>query len=62
MSEDEKKRQRIYDLLHAETKAKFLCPIQSKETFLLQKKYILNANRGGVGWSRELNKNEKKAF
>ena len=32
MSEQEKKRQRIYDLLNAETKPKFPC-LQSKDIF-----------------------------
>ena len=38
MSEQEKKCQRIYDLLNTETKPKFLyLPIQSKENFLRKK-------------------------
>ena len=31
MSEQEKKQQRIYDLLNAKTKLKFLCQIHTKE-------------------------------
>ena len=31
MSEQEKKRQRIYDLLNAETKLKFLCLLYTKQ-------------------------------
>ena len=37
MSEQEKKWQRIYDLLNAETKPKFAYYIQSKEKFFKEK-------------------------
>ena len=37
MSVQEKKWQRIYDLLNAETKPKFLCRIQSKEKIFTEK-------------------------
>ena len=53
MSEQEEKRQRIYDLFNAETKPKFLClPYTKKWKHFLQKK-------GGV---EDWIKNEKKAF
>ena len=54
MSEQEKKRQRVYDLLNAETKPKFLCLSETKQTFFL--KELFKEKEEG------LNKNEKKAF
>ena len=58
MNEQEKKRQRIYDLLNAETKAKFLCLPYAKLFFLffLQKKSSLRKRE-----SRELNKKWKES-
>ena len=50
MSEHEKKRQCIYDLLNAETKPKFLClpyTTQRKNCFFLPKTSFLN--KRGVG-------------
>ena len=38
MSEQEKKRQRVYDLLNAETKPKFLCLPYTKQRKKLQGK------------------------
>ena len=38
MNEQEKKRQRIYDLLNAETKPKFIClPYKKQIIFFLEK-------------------------
>ena len=50
MSEQEKKRQRIYDLLNTETKLKFLClpyTKQKKKKKKLQKKSFLRKLDGG---------------
>ena len=52
MSEREKKWERIYDLLNAETKPKFLCLSYAK-----QRKNFL-----GKGWVEDWTKNEKKSF
>ena len=38
MSEQEKKRQRVYDLLNAETKPKFLCLPYTKQRKLFNRK------------------------
>ena len=55
MSEQEKKRQRIDDLLHAEIKC--LCLLYTKErNFLRKKKFFLRKRMGGG-----LNKEEEKA-
>ena len=54
MSEEEKKRQRIYDLLNVEIKQKFLC--------LLYKKHFTEKVLFKEKGCRRLNKNEKKAF
>ena len=59
MSEQEKKLQRIFDLLNAETKPKFLCLPYTKQrkTFIYRKRAF--QGKGGVDdWT----KNEKKAF
>ena len=57
MSDQEKKRQRIYDLLNAETKKKFLClPYTNLRRKIYRKSFL--RKKGNVG----LNKNEKKAF
>ena len=53
MSEQEKKQQRIYDFLDAETKLKFLCLPYTK-----QRKKIYRKS-GSEGLNK---KNEKKAF
>ena len=56
MSEQEKKRQRIYNLLIAETKLTFLCLPYTKQWKNLQKKKFKEKRSTG------LDKNEKKAF
>ena len=58
MSEQEKKQHRIYDLLHTETKPKFLSNhIQNKETFLLKKKLLFFLGKGVVeDWTKNANK------
>ena len=55
MSEQEKKRQRIYDLLNAETKPKFLCLTYTKQRNFFTLKEIFEAK--GVEDKRN---NEKK--
>ena len=57
MSEQGKKRQRIYDLLNAETKPKFLCLSFTKRRKKLQKKSVLRKRRSGG-----LNKKRKEGF
>ena len=61
MRGQEKKWQRIYNLLDAETKPKFLCLLYTKQRnffFFLQKKsFLRKRGRGGIE-----QKNEKKAF
>ena len=48
MSEQEKKQQRIYNLLNAEIKLKFLCLLYIKQrNFFLQKKSFLRKRRSG---------------
>ena len=45
MGEQEKKHQRIYDLLNAETKLKFLhLPYTEQRNFFLRKKEFFNEN------------------
>ena len=58
MSEQEKKRQRIYDFLNAETKQKFLCLpyIKQRKKNLLKKSFL--RKRGSEG----LNKKQKEGF
>ena len=59
MSEQEKKRQRIYYLLNAETKLKFLClPLYKTKKFFFftEKEFFLWKRRGG------LNKKRKEGF
>ena len=64
MSEQEKKRQRIYDMLNAETKPNFLCLPYTKQNFFffffLQKKRFLR--KKGRGRPGKKQKNKKKAF
>ena len=49
MSEQEKKRQRIYDLLNAGTKPIFLClPYTKQWTLFFSEKEIFKEKRGGV--------------
>ena len=57
MSEQEKKWQRIYDLLKAKTKPKFLCLSQNKEKSFTEKELFMEKRE----WRIE-QKNEKKAF
>ena len=58
MSEQENKRRRIYDLLNAETKRKFLClPYKKQRFFFLQKNSFLR-KRGSKG----LNTKQKEGF
>ena len=60
-TEQEKKWQRIYDLLNAENKPKFLCLLYTKQRklfFFLQKKSSLR-KRGIGGLNKK--KNQKKA-
>ena len=63
MSEQEKSRQRIYDLLNDETKPKFLCvPYTKQRKFFLQKKGFLR-ERGTEGLNNNSKKKpQKKAF
>ena len=57
MCEQEKKGQRIYDLLNAKTMPNFLRPPYTKQRKKLQKKsFLWKSGSGG------LNKNEKKVF
>ena len=48
MSEQEKKRQRIYDLLNAKTKPKFICLLYTKQTKFFYKTSFLR-KRGSEG-------------
>ena len=57
MSEQEKKQQRIYDLLNAKTKPKFLCLMYTKQKDFLQKKCFLRQRGSG-----RLNKKRKEGF
>ena len=59
MSEQEKKQQRIYDLLNAETKPKFLCQLytEQRKNFLQKKSFLRKKGSGG-----ELNKKWKEGF
>ena len=53
MSEQEKKRQRIYDLLNAETKPKFLCqPYKKQIVFFFTEKELLR-KRGVEDWTQK---------
>ena len=53
-----KKQQRIYDLLNAEVKPKFLCrPYTKQRKHFVEKSFL--KKRGGGGLNK---KNEKKAF
>ena len=56
MFEQEKKRQRIYDLLNAETKPKFLCLPYSKQMIFIQKIFYRKCGRGGLNkkWIKSL--------
>ena len=58
MSEQEKKLQRIYDLLNAETKSKFLCLPFTKQRKKFTEKELFKEKAGVEDWA----KNEKKAF
>ena len=55
MSEQEKKRQRIYDLLNAETKPKFLCLPYTKQRkkFFYRKKSFLKKRGGVEDWTKK---------
>ena len=57
MSEQEKKRQRIYDLLNAETKPKFLCLLYTKQRKNLTEIVFLR-KKGSGG----LHKKRKEGF
>ena len=58
MSEQEKKRQIIYDLLKAETKPKFLCLLYTKQRhFFLTEKELFEEKKE---WRIEKKKNKKK--
>ena len=58
MTEQKKKRQRIYDLQNAKTKPSFLClPYTSQKTNLQKKEFFLR--KGEV---EDWTKNEKEAF
>ena len=60
ISEQEKKQQKIYDLLNTETKPKFLCQLYTrKRIFFLTKKELFKEN-GGVEDSTK--KRKKMAF
>ena len=58
MSEQEKKRQRIYELFNVETKLKFLCLSYTKHRNILftEKELFMERGRGG------LNKKRKEGF
>ena len=56
MSGQEKKRQRIYELLNANTKPKFLCLLQTKKIFfffLLKKSFLRKRGNGGLNQKRK---------
>ena len=57
MSNQQKKRQRIYDLLNAETKPNFLYPILSKENVFIRKSTF-----SGKGGAKDQTNYEKKTF
>ena len=58
MSEHKKKQQRIYDLLHAETKPKFRCVLYTKQRkYFFQKKSILSKRKSG-----KMDKKRKEGF
>ena len=59
MSEQEKKRQRIYDLLHAKTKPKFLCLPYTKHS-KKKKNYRKKLYKETGEWMIE--KKERKGF
>ena len=52
MTEQEKKRQRIYDFLDAETKPKFLCLPHTKQRKENTEKELFKESGGG-GWNKE---------
>ena len=59
MSEQEKKRQRIYDLLNAETESNSLClPYTKQRKKCLQKKELFKEKWGVDDWTEY----KKKAF
>ena len=58
MSEQEKKRQRIYDLLNVETKPKILCPQYTKQRKMFTEIKLFKEK----GQWRIEQKNEKKTF
>ena len=51
MSEQEKKQQRIYDLLNAEIKPKFLCLLYTKQRKILQNRSFLR-EKGVEDWTK----------
>ena len=55
ISEQEKKRKRINDLLNAETKPKFLCLPYTKQRIFFQKKSL--SKKGSGGWNIKKRKN-----
>ena len=61
MSDQEKKRQRIYDLLNAETKPNFLClPYKKQKKFLIEKE--LFEEKGWEGLDQKKKKKRKEGF
>ena len=52
MSEQEKKRQRIYDLLNAETKSKFLCLLYTKQKKKIIDKRALKGKGEVQNWTK----------
>ena len=53
MSEQEKKQQRVYDLLNAETKLKFLCRPYTKQNKNFIGKEFLRKRWGGEGMNKK---------
>ena len=62
MSEQEKKRQRIYDLFNVETKPKFLSTVYKpkKKKKFLQKKNLLRKKRSGGLIKNQTKKDKNK--
>ena len=60
-SEQEKKRQIIYDLLNAETKPKFSClPYTKQRIFFFTEKDLFEEKRGVEDWTKKKKKKKTK--
>ena len=57
MSKQENKRQRIYDLLNAGTKSKFICLLYTKQRNFITAEELFTEKGSGA-----MNKKRKKAF